>query len=149
MAHWQSPARRKLRHEIADRAPLSVVVDEDADSLRAQDASGSFGIRPGHAPFLTALAVPILSWKTAGRERFCALRGGVLTVTGGTTVAVATREAVAGDDLSTLDAQVLARFQSDADEERIEHVETVRLQMHATRQMISRLRTGADTGEFR
>ena len=37
--------------------PLSVVVDEDADSLRAQDASGSFGIRSGHAPFLTALAV--------------------------------------------------------------------------------------------
>jgi ATP synthase protein I len=75
--------------------PLSVVVDEDADSLRAEDASGSFGIRPGHAPFLTALAVSIVSWKTAGLERFCALRGGVLTVTGGSTVAIATREAVA------------------------------------------------------
>jgi F-type H+-transporting ATPase subunit epsilon len=45
--------------------PLSVVVDEDADSLRAEDASGSFGIRPGHAPFLTALAISIVSWKTA------------------------------------------------------------------------------------
>ena len=131
--------------------PLSVVVDEDADSLRAQDASGSFGIRPGHAQFLTALAVSILSWKTTGVERFCALRGGVLTVTGGNTIAIAiaTREAVAGDDLATLDAQVLARFQSDADEERIEHVETMRLQMHAVRQMISRLRTGADMGQFR
>jgi alternate F1F0 ATPase F1 subunit epsilon len=75
--------------------PLSVVVDEDADSVRAEDASGSFGIRPGHAPFLTALAISILSWKTAGLERFCALRGGVLTVTGGSTVAIATREAVA------------------------------------------------------
>ena len=129
--------------------PLSVVVDEDVDSVRAEDASGSFGIRPDHAPFLTALAVSILSWKTTGVEQFCALRGGVLTVTGGNTIAIATREAVAGDDLATLDAQVLARFQSDADEERIEHVETMRLQMHAIRQMISRLKTGADMGEFR
>ena len=129
--------------------PLSVVVDEEIDSLRAEDASGSFGIRPGHAPFLTALAVSIVSWQNAGAERFCALRGGVLTVTGGSTIAIATREAVAGDDLATLDAQVLARFQSDADEERIEHVETMRLQLHAIRRMISRLRPGADTGEFR
>jgi F-type H+-transporting ATPase subunit epsilon len=129
--------------------PLSVVVDEDAESLRAEDASGSFGIRPGHAPFLTALAVSILSWKTAGVERFCALRGGVLTVTGGNTVAVASREAVTGDDLATLDSQVLAQFLTDADEEKVEHVETMRLQMHVIRRMISRLHAGADTGQFR
>lgn len=129
--------------------PLSVVVDEKAESLRAEDASGSFGIRPGHAPFLTALSVSILRWTSAGLERFCALRGGVLTVTDGSTVAIATREAVAGDDLATLDTEVLARFQSDADEERVEHVETMRLQMDAVRQMISRLRQGADTGLFR
>jgi alternate F1F0 ATPase F1 subunit epsilon len=129
--------------------PLSVVVDEEADSLRAEDASGSFGIRPGHAPFLTALAISIVSWKTAGLERFCALRGGVLTVTGGSTVAIATREAVAGDDLATLDAQVLARFQSEADEERVEHVETMRLQLHAIRRMISRLQPGSGMGTFR
>lgn len=129
--------------------PLAVVVDTDADSLRAVDASGSFGIWPGHAPFLTALAVSIVSWKTQGVERFCALRGGVLTVSGGHTVAIASREAVAGDDLATLDTQVLRRFQSDADQERVEHVETMRLQMHAIRQMISRLQTGADKGQFR
>ncbi len=129
--------------------PLSVVVDEDADSLRAEDASGSFGIRPGHAPFLTALTISILSWRNAGAERFCALRGGVLTVTGGNTVAIATREAVAGDDLATLDTAVLTRFQTDADQERIEHVETMRLQMHVIRRMISRLSTSADTGKFR
>lgn len=129
--------------------PLNVVVDEEAESLRARDASGSFGIRPGHAPFLTALVVSILSWRAAGVEHFCALRGGVLTVTGGDTVAIATREAVRGEDLGTLDAEVLARFQSDADEERVEHVETMRLQMNAIRRMISRLRPGADSGEFR
>lgn len=128
--------------------PLSIVVDETAESLRAEDASGSFGIRPGHAAFLTALSVSILSWKAGGTERFCALRGGVLTVTGGDIIAIATREAVAGDDLATLDTEVLARFQSDAEAERVEHVETMRLQMHAIRRMISRLQTGTDKGAF-
>jgi F-type H+-transporting ATPase subunit epsilon len=129
--------------------PLSVIVDEDVDSVRAEDAGGSFGIRRGHAPFLTALAVSIVSWKTAGIERFCALRGGVLSVTDGSTVAVATREAVAGNDLATLESEVLARFQSEADEERVEHVETMRLQMQAIRRLIARLRLGTGTGDLR
>lgn len=128
--------------------PLVVVVDTEADRLRAQDASGSFGIRTGHAPFLTALSLSILRWQTHGTARFCALRGGVLRVAGNT-VAICTRDAVAGDNLATLDTQVLAQFQADADEERVEHVETMRLQMNAIRQIISRLHQGADTGQFR
>lgn len=129
--------------------PLSVVVDEDAISLRAEDASGSFGILPGHAPFLTALAVSIVSWRTSDAEHFCALRGGVLTVGNGSDVDIATREAVTGDDLATLGADVLARFRSDADDERTEHAETMRLQFNAIRHMVSRLKPGANTGEFR
>ena len=129
--------------------PLSVVVDKYAQSLRAEDASGSFGILPGHAPFLTALGVSIVSWRTADAERFCALRGGVLTVGGGSAVDIATREAVVGHDLATLGADVLARFRSDAEEERTEHTETMRLQFNAIRHMVSRLKPGANLGEFR
>lgn len=129
--------------------PLSVVVDEDVDSLRAEDASGSFGVLEGHAPFLTTLAISIVSWWQAGRERFCAVRGGVLTVSGTTEIAIAAREAVAGDDIATLDKDVLSRFQADADAERVEHVETVRLQLHAIRRIISRLQSGSNAGEYR
>ncbi|MFZ7089920.1 F0F1 ATP synthase subunit epsilon [Primorskyibacter sp. 2E233] len=129
--------------------PLSVVVDEDIDSLRAEDASGSFGVLPGHAPFLTALAISIVSWRRDQTEGFCAVRGGVMTISHGAAIDIATREAVAGEDLATLDADVLARFQSDAEEERIEHVETVRLQLHAIRQMISRLHPGKKPGYLR
>ncbi len=127
--------------------PLSVVVHEDVDAVRAEDASGSFGIMTGHAPFLTTLTISIVSWRKAKRERFCAVRGGVLTVTDSTTIA--TREAVVGDDLATLDREVLARFQSDADVERVERSETVQLQLDAIRRMVSRLRSGADVGAFR
>ena len=132
--------------------PLSVIVDTQIDSLRAEDATGSFGVLTGHAPFLTALAVSIVSWRQGDTERFCALRGGVMTVDRAdnqeTMVNIATREAVTGDDLGILDRQVLARFQTDEDRERTEHVETVRLQLHAIRRMISRLKPGANVGEF-
>lgn len=128
--------------------PLSIVVDEDVDSVRATDASGGFGILPGHAPFLTALTISIVSWKTTEGERFCAVRGGVLTVNDGTSVSIASREAVAGDDLATLDTEVLARFQSDAEAERVEHTESTRLQLNAIRRMISRLRPGGNRQVF-
>ena len=128
--------------------PLSVVVDAQIDALRAEDASGSFGILRGHAPFLTALIVCIVSWKEDATERFCAIRGGMLSVIGDT-VSIATREAVAGDDLATLDSEVLQRFQTDADAEKVDRNETVQLQLNAIRQMVTRLDGGADRGAFR
>ena len=128
--------------------PLSVVVDAEIGALRAEDASGSFGILPGHAPLLTALTISIVRWRSGDRQQFCALRGGILTVMGAA-VAIASREAVVGDDLANLDRDVLARFQSDAEEERVDRVGTVQLQLNAIRRMVSRLQTGANAGEFR
>lgn len=129
--------------------PLAVIVDEDIDSLCAEDASGSFGILAGHATFLTALTISIVSWRYAGREHFCAVRGGALIVANGNSVAITTREAVTGTNLATLDAEVLARFHSEADAERVEHVESVQLQLNAIRQMVSRLQTNAARASFR
>ncbi|MGO4916147.1 F0F1 ATP synthase subunit epsilon [Pseudogemmobacter sp. W21_MBD1_M6] len=129
--------------------PLSVIVNEEVQSLRAEDASGSFGILQGHADFLTSLTLSVVSWRTDTTERFCAVRGGVLTVRDGRSIAIATREAVAGDDLDTLDSTVLARFKADIEEERTEHVETTRLQLNAIRQLVSRLKPGHGTGSFR
>ncbi|MBY8975875.1 F0F1 ATP synthase subunit epsilon [Rhodobacteraceae bacterium NNCM2] len=129
--------------------PLSVVLDKQIDSLRAEDPTGSFGILPGHAPMLTTLTVSIVSWKEGLVERFCAVRGGTLTVTGRTEIAIATREAVLGDDLTTLDQQVLARFRAETDAEKVENVEAIRLQMNVIRQMITRLKPGMGAESFR
>jgi F-type H+-transporting ATPase subunit epsilon len=128
--------------------PLDVVVDEEGVlSLRAEDASGSFGIQPGHADFLTALAISVVIWTgPAGVRRFCAVRRGVLTVSGGQAVAVATREAVTGTDLATLDQTVLARFRADIETERTERVESTRLQLAAIRRMATRLKPASRPG---
>lgn len=128
--------------------PLSVVVDDEVESLRAEDASGSFGILKGHAPFLTALEISIVSWRKDGVETFCALRGGAMTVTKGTAINIASREAVVGTDVASLDTEVLARFQAEAEAERVEHTEAFQLQINAIRRMISRLKAGTNMGEF-
>ncbi len=122
--------------------PLSVVVEkEDVLSVRAEDASGSFGVLPGHADFLTRLMVSVVSWRGAeGRQGYCAVRGGVFSVAGGREVAIATREAVAGDDLATLDQTVLARFHEESEREKSERVDTTRLHLAAIRQIMRLLR---------
>ena len=128
--------------------PLSVIVDEDGIlSLRAEDATGSFGILPHHANFLTSLAISIVSWQSRDEKRhYCAVRGGVLSVDAGRDIAVATREAVTGDDLGSLDQSVLGRFRADIETERSERVESTRLQLNAIRQIVSHLGSGARAG---
>jgi F-type H+-transporting ATPase subunit epsilon len=118
--------------------PLSVLVDEEGvRALRGEDETGSFGILPGHAAFMTSLTISVVSWTRAdGTRHYCAVRGGVLTVTEGRTIAIATREGVPGDDLATLDHVVLARFQSEIDAERIESAEHARLELNAIRQIM-------------
>ena len=129
-----------MRLSIA--TPLAVAVAEDGIlALRAEDGSGGFGIMPGHADFLTSLAVAVVDWKRAdGTRHYCAVRGGMLSVTEGRDIAIATREAVPGDDLLTLQDVVLARFRADLDSERKARADVTGLQIAAIRQIMRRLK---------
>jgi F-type H+-transporting ATPase subunit epsilon len=122
--------------------PAAVVIDDpNVVSVRAEDESGGFGILNGHADFLTALAVSVVSWRQAGgRQQFCAVRRGVLTVTDGSKVAIATRRAIAGDDLDRLQQVVLAEFREALEAERVARTESLQLQMKAIRQIVRYLR---------
>jgi F-type H+-transporting ATPase subunit epsilon len=122
--------------------PTAVVLDDpDVVAVRAEDESGSFGVLNGHADFLTALTVSVVSWHRADdRRRFCAVRHGVLLVTKGNEVAIATREAILGDDLDHLEQVVLTEFRESLEAERIARTESVQLQMKAIRQIVRYLR---------
>ncbi|MEO0035305.1 MAG: synthase epsilon subunit [Pseudomonadota bacterium] len=86
--------------------PTRILVErDDVAALRAEDATGWFGLRPGHADFLTVLEPSVVTWTdSAGADRYAALRGGVLTVRGGAEIEIASREAFVGDDLDRLEA---------------------------------------------
>jgi len=98
--------------------PQSVVVDEDVVAVRAEDATGSFGILDRHADFLTTLPPSVVAFRRAdGSESFVAVRGGFLVVEDRRTVEITTREAIRSDDLAEVRHEVEGRLR------RIEDVE--------------------------
>jgi F-type H+-transporting ATPase subunit epsilon len=125
--------------------PFSIVVETDGIAhLHAEDEAGAFGILFGHADFLTALAVSVVTWRDeAGGEHHAATRGGMLEVRGGNRISIATPEAVPGDDLRRLEADVLARFRHEVAQEQAAHTDAQRLYLAAIRQIKRFLRPGA------
>ncbi|MDR8398516.1 MULTISPECIES: F0F1 ATP synthase subunit epsilon [Paraburkholderia] len=113
-------------------------------SLRAEDASGSFGIRIGHADFVTQLTSSVVRWTGTDKElRYCAVNGGVLLVSGGATVSIACREAIPGDSLEGLEAIVRSRHADEDEAVRRARVDQMRLHARAVRQMLRYLRPRA------
>lgn len=123
--------------------PLAIAVTaEDVAHLRAEDETGAFGILPGHADFLTALTVSVVSWRDArGQEHHIAVRGGMLAVRDGKAITVATREAIADDDLRRLQTEVIAAFRRRSDEEAQARTDAQRLYLAAIRQICRFLRS--------
>ena len=130
-------------------APLSIAVETDqVTALRAEDETGSFGILPGHADFVTALTVSVVTWHDAqGASHHAAVRGGMMEVRDGKAITVATREAVCDDDLEHLETEVLTRLKRDAVEEQAAHIDSQRLYLEAIRQIYRMLRPGRSTGK--
>lgn len=124
--------------------PTGTILDTgEAVALRAADASGSFGIRPGHADFITVLSLGVLSWQdAAGAAHHVAVRGGVLRVSGGQEVEVATREARAGDDLAALAGEMLAEYARRDEEDARLRTRAARLHAAAIRQLGEVLESG-------
>jgi len=122
--------------------PLAIVIEvSDVAHLRAEDDTGAFGILPGHADFLTALAVSVASWRDdRGVEHHVAVRGGMLEVRDGEAIAIATPEAVPGDDLHRLESEVLAKFRRQLVEEQAARTDAQRLYLAAIRQIVRFLR---------
>lgn len=132
--------------------PLAIIADaSDVAHLRAEDETGAFGILPGHADFLTALSVSVATWRNrTGAEHHVAVRSGMLEVRDGDTITIATREAIASDDLHHLKTEVLATFRRQTEEERSARTDAQRLYLAAIRQIYRFLkseRTPAIPGE--
>ena len=128
--------------------PARVLFDStEVVALRAEDATGSFGILPGHAAFLTVLAPSVLRWHAAdGIEQFCAVKEGVLRVSGGHEISIACREGVmgtSGTSLEILEAQVDAARAAQLDAVRRARVDETRLHAQAVRQLLRYLRPSA------
>jgi F-type H+-transporting ATPase subunit epsilon len=76
-----------------ERRVLSVAADE----VRAPGVGGGFGVRTGHAPFMTALEPGRLTYVEGGREHDYAVGGGFLQVADDRVIVLADTAEAAGD----------------------------------------------------
>ncbi|MBX3611073.1 MAG: F0F1 ATP synthase subunit epsilon [Hydrogenophaga sp.] len=139
------PQARDIHLRIAD--PGAVAIDaQGIRSVRASDASGGFGLWPGHEDLLAVLTVGVVSWRDQSDQwHHCAVRGGVLAMRQGNDIHVATREAIAGDDLQLLEQTVIARLHSRQLAQDEAQRETRQLELRALRELMRPLRRSAVT----
>jgi len=124
--------------------PISIAVNVDGVGyVRAEDQTGAFGILPGHADFLTTLAVSVLSYKIGDEEYHVAVRGGVLSVRDGAFVEVVTREAVGEETLQSLGEAVLKRMRTEEQEGKSSRLSSSRIEVAALKQIERYLATGS------
>lgn len=123
--------------KLSITTPFSIIVDQEKIlSLRAEDATGNFGILPLHADFMTLLEVSVISWKDdLGEVFYCAVSNGILIVTAGEHVSIATREAVMGKNLSDLKHRVLGSFNEAIARENEARISQERIQAEALRRV--------------
>jgi F-type H+-transporting ATPase subunit epsilon len=121
--------------------PTEIAVDQETNYVRAEDSSGAFGIAPGHADLLTTLEICVVRWRDQkNAEHYVAVRGGVLRVSAGRVVQIATREAIVSDDLERLRDQILAAMRKTLEAELSARAGALRLEHAAIRQIHRYLR---------
>ncbi|MEM7594730.1 MAG: F0F1 ATP synthase subunit epsilon [Cyanobacteria bacterium P01_A01_bin.83] len=91
--------------------PIAVLINRPVTKVIAEAENGHFCLLPNHVDFVAALVPGILSFTTdANNEIFVAVDEGIL-VKCGAEVLVSTRNAVEGEDLSSLKQAVIQQFQ--------------------------------------
>ncbi|MFI5457466.1 MAG: F0F1 ATP synthase subunit epsilon [Isosphaerales bacterium] len=98
--------------ELEILAPHRVIVHAQVAAIQAADASGRFGLRPGHERFLTVLVPCIFQYRTEdGHEWYAAVDGGVLLLEHDR-VSVVTHDAVVAEKLNEVADQAAAMLEA-------------------------------------
>lgn len=126
---------------LIDHLPVRIV--------RAEDASGSFGVMAGHTNLLTMADQAILRWSEVdGRRRFCAVENALMVVSEGTEFRVSAREALIGDRLEALAQEVAAMRARTSEESKRERVEATQLHARAVRSLVAHLQAAKPAEDF-
>jgi F-type H+-transporting ATPase subunit epsilon len=121
--------------ELEILVPDGVLVRERITGLQATDASGRFGVLPGHETFLTLLVPCVLCYRDeGGRERYAAADGGALVVEADRVVVV-TREAVTAERLEEVAGAATAMLEARRVKEKTARTEFAELQTSLLREL--------------
>lgn len=103
--------------ELEIIAPDRLIAHGRVVAVQAADATGQFGIWPGHENLLSVLIPCVLRYRGEdGRESFAAVDGGVLLLESGK-ISVATRDAVIAERLEDVADKAAAMLAARKDKE--------------------------------
>jgi F-type H+-transporting ATPase subunit epsilon len=80
-------AERQIKLEVV--TPDRMVLSTDADVVVCPGVEGQFGVLVGHIPFLSALDIGEMYYKTGGKTEYLSVSGGFAEVTGSKVTIVA------------------------------------------------------------
>jgi F-type H+-transporting ATPase subunit epsilon len=80
-------AEKQIKLEVV--TPDRMVLSTDADVVVCPGVEGQFGVLVGHIPFLSALDIGEMYYKTGGKTEYLAVSGGFAEVTGAKVTIVA------------------------------------------------------------
>lgn len=123
-----------MRLEIV--TPLQVGLDMPVVRIVAESPDGSFGLLPHHIDFVSQIVPGILVYEDLqGQEHYAAVNSGTL-VKCGDLVRIATRSAILGDDLDTLEAEMKRQFRQEDESEREARSALARLEAQMIRHFL-------------
>ena len=133
--------------EFCVTTPLAVVLEaNDVSSIRSEDETGSFGVLPGHADFITVLPASVITWRdNLMKDHYVVVRSAVFSVRKGSIVNVAAREAVGEDNLRAASALIAAQSSVETRTEEESRLAATRLHLAAIRQLQRYLVSGRGT----
>lgn len=125
---------RQMQLEIV--TPLQISLDMPVRRIVAEGPDGSFGMLPHHIDFVSQVVPGILVYEDMqGREHYAAVNSGTM-VKCGDLVRVATRSAILGDDLDTLETRMKQEFRQQDEAEREARSALARLEAQMIRHFL-------------
>lgn len=130
---------KKIHFKII--TPEKIVFEDDVDSITAQGVQGSFGILPGHIPFMSALAVDTAKVVKDGEEILFSIIGGAFQVKKNEAI-ILTEVAECGSDIDTARAQ-LAKERAEAKLSNAETQRDIKIANAAIARAMARLKAAS------
>lgn len=123
--------------------PTQMLLETEATRIVAEAVNGSFGVLERHIDFVAQLRPGVLVYETPeGAERYLGLDAGTF-IKQGPEVAIATHNAIAGDDLASLNERIKAEFLALGEEDRRARLALARLEAGMIRRFIDLENPGA------
>ncbi len=121
--------------------PEKIVFEDDVNAIYAKGEKGSFGILPGHIPFMSSLSIDIAKVVKKDKEITFSIIGGAFQFKNNEAI-ILTEAAECGSDIDTARAQ-LAKERAEAKLSSAETIQDIKLANAALARAMARLKAAA------